>query len=64
MFMNIELERLRRYMSRDALAEALGVPVATLQKWISQREAIPVDKLRALSQLFGCPVDYLLKERR
>ena len=64
MFMNIKLERLRRYMSRAALAKALGVPVATLHKWIWRQEAIPVDKLRALSQLFGCPVDYLLKERR
>ena len=64
MFMNIEVERLRRYMSRKKLATSLSVNVDTLDDWISGRQAIPADKLRALSRLFGCSADYLLKERR
>ena len=64
MFINIELERLRRYMSKSELAFSMDVPIQTLNDWIKKREAIPADKLRALSQLFGCSVDYLLKERR
>jgi transcriptional regulator with XRE-family HTH domain len=64
MFINIEVERLRHYMSRKQLATTLSVTVDILNDWIKQREAIPADKLRALSQLFGCSVDYLLKERR
>lgn len=64
MFINIEVERLRHYMSHKMLANALSIPVVTLRDWIHKREAIPADKLRTLSQLFGCSVDYLLKERR
>ena len=64
MFMNIEVERLRRNMRKEDLAARLSVPVGTLNAWINGRRGIPADKLRALSRLFGCSVDYLLKERR
>ena len=65
MFMNIEVERLRRYMSRGELANKLAVPVDVLTDWIYRRQAIPASKLCALSQLFeGCSVDYLLRARR
>ncbi|MCL2404538.1 MAG: helix-turn-helix transcriptional regulator [Defluviitaleaceae bacterium] len=64
MFINIEVERLRRYMSRADLARALCVNVDTLGDWIHKRRAIPAEGLRALSRLFeGCSLDYLLKER-
>ncbi|MCL2840566.1 MAG: hypothetical protein FWE05_07300 [Defluviitaleaceae bacterium] len=64
MFMNIEVERLRRYMSKAEMAGSLAVSVDMLNDWIFQRQAIPAAKLRALSQLFdGCSVDYLLRER-
>ena len=64
MFINIELERLRRYMSKTELAFRMDTDIHTLNDWINRREAIPADKLRALSRLFGCSADYLLKERR
>jgi len=64
MFMNIEVERLRRYMSRGELAGKLTVTVDVLNDWIFQRQAIPASKLLTLSQLFdGCSVDYLLRSR-
>ena len=65
MFINIEVERLRRYMSRADMAKALAVSVDTLNDWINKRRAIPAEGLRALSRLFeGCSLDYLLKERK
>ena len=64
MFINIEVERLRRYMSRADMAKALLVSTDTLNDWICQRRAIPAEGLRALARLFeGCSIDYLLKER-
>ena len=64
MFINIEVERLRRYMSKRAMAQALSISTHELNDWICRRQAIPADGLRALSRLFdGCSIDYLLKER-
>jgi DNA-binding transcriptional regulator YiaG len=65
MFINIEIERIRRHMSRAALARKLDTNVAVLDDWIHLRRAIPACKLRALSLLFdGCSIDYLLKAMR
>jgi len=64
MFMNIEVERIRRYMSKNDLARALAVPTDVLNDWINRRRAIPAEGLRALSRIFGgCSIDYLLKEK-
>ena len=65
MFINIEVERLRRYMSRNDMANALSISAETLNDWIGQKRPIPAEGLRALCRLFkGCSLDYLLKERR
>jgi transcriptional regulator with XRE-family HTH domain len=65
MFLNIEIERLRRHLSITEMACRLSVHTNLLNDWIYRRQAIPACKLRALSQLFdGCSVDYLLAERR
>jgi transcriptional regulator with XRE-family HTH domain len=62
MFVNIEIERIRRHLSKIELARKLGISPAVLNDWICKRCAIPADKLRALSSVFnGCSVDYLLK---
>ncbi len=64
MFINIEVERLRHYMSKRDMAATLNVPIKAINDWVCKREPIPADKLRALSRLFDCSLDYLLKERR
>ena len=65
MFINIEIERLRRYMTRPQMAKALCINVETLNDWINKKRAIPAEGLRALVRVFdGCSLDYLLKERR
>ena len=62
MFINIEIERQRRYMSKSTMATKLDISVDTLNDWVYKRNPIPADKLRALSQLFdGMSIDYLLK---
>ena len=62
MLVNIEIERIRRHMSKAAMARKLNIHVDTLNDWINRRQAIPAVKLRALLQLFdGCSSDYLLK---
>jgi len=64
MFINIEVERLRRYMSRDDMAKALSISTDTFTDWVRKRRPIPAEGLRALSRLFeGCSIDYLLKEK-
>ena len=64
MFINIEAERIRRYMTRADMAKALSISKDTLNDWIHKRCAIPAEGLRALSRVFeGCSLDYLLKER-
>ena len=64
MFINIEIERLRRYMSRADMAKALSIHPDTLNAWIHKKHPIPAEGLRAMSRLFkGCSLDYLLKER-
>jgi transcriptional regulator with XRE-family HTH domain len=64
MFINIEVERLRHQLSRKDMATTLDISVAMLNDWICKRKPIPADKLRALSRLLGCSLDYLLKEWR
>ena len=61
MFINIEIERLRRRMSKADMANRLDVTPDILNAWISRSAAIPAAKMRALSQLFGgISLDYLL----
>ena len=65
MFINIEVERLRRYMSRAEMAKALSVNSETLCEWINKKRPIPAEGLRSMARLFkGCSIDYLLKERK
>ena len=65
MFINIEAERIRRYMTRAEMAKTLAISTETLSDWINKRCPIPAEGLRALSRIFeGCSLDYLLKERR
>jgi len=65
MFINIEIERLRRYMSRAEMAKTLSVNAETLSDWINKKRPIPAEGLRAMTRMFeGCTLDYLLKERK
>lgn len=56
---NIEAERARIGMSREGLAEKLGVTRKTVFNWMESGN-IPLGKLVAMADLFGCSIDYLL----
>ena len=56
---NIEAERGRKQLSKEALSRALGITSRTYWNYISGGP-IPSDKLVAMAHLFECSTDYLL----
>jgi len=61
MFINLEIERLRRQLTKAEMAEELCITPDTLRNWITRREPIPADGMRALLKLFeGTSLDHLL----
>lgn len=47
--------------SQEELAEQLGVSRQAVSKWESARSVPDMDKLLAMSRIFGVTTDYLLK---
>ncbi|MDY3281450.1 helix-turn-helix domain-containing protein [Dysosmobacter sp.] len=60
MFPNIEAERVRCGLTREAMAEQLGVSRGTLRNWLQGNTEIPASKLAEMARLFHCSSDYLL----
>jgi transcriptional regulator with XRE-family HTH domain len=58
---NINAERSRMGLTIEELAEKLGVTRKTVYNWMV-RGNIPQSKLEAMSSLFNCSIDYLLKK--
>lgn len=56
----IEAERIRHQMNRDDLATILGVSKRTIVNWQNGTTELPLSKLIALADLWGCTTDYLL----
>lgn len=61
MLYNIEAERVRRGLSRDELAQTLGVKCRTLSNWITEKTDMPAAALVEMARLFGTSTDYLLE---
>ncbi len=59
-FPMIEAERIKHQMSRDDLANSLGVSKRTISNWQSGTTEIPLSKLVALSRMWSRSIDYLL----
>ncbi len=59
----IAQQRKKRALTQGALAEELGVTRQAVSKWEADAALPDADKLVRLSELFGCTVDYLLKNR-
>lgn len=57
---NIAAERAKRKMSVEAMANELGVTRKTVYNWEASGH-IPQKALERMSELFNCPVDYLLE---
>lgn len=56
----IAAKRKEQNLSQEALGEALGVSRQSIYKWESDSSLPEIDKLIALSRLFGVPVGWLL----
>lgn len=56
---NIDAERARNGLSKENLAEKLGVSRKTLFNWMDKGE-IPLAALIKMADLFECSIDYLL----
>lgn len=56
---NIDAERARSGMSKDTLAEKLGVSRKTLYNWMAKGD-IPIAALIRMADIFQCSIDYLL----
>jgi len=58
---NIASERVKAGLDQNALASKLGTSVSTVSRWERSIGKRPDgDQLVAMSELFGCSIDYLL----
>lgn len=60
MISNIRGERSRQDMTQEQLADKLGVSQSAVRSWESGTTKPGPYQLLAMSDLFGCSVDYLL----
>lgn len=60
MLVNIEAERARKQMTKEAIASRLGVSVKTYYNWINEKADIPSKKLLLMSNFFEVSMEYLL----
>lgn len=56
---NIEAERGRLLLTKEAISKRLNISTKTYNAYISGK-AIPSDVLLAMADMFGCSTDYLL----
>lgn len=61
MLASIEAERARNRLTKEELAEKLGVSVRTYYNWINEETDVPSTKLMLMSKMFGTDIDYLLE---
>ena len=57
---NIEAERIKRGISKDGFAEALGVSKRTVSNWQNGSTELPITKLVKICAVLDCRSDYLL----
>lgn len=62
MYPNIEAERVRKGMSKEDLADELGISLKTYYNWLNGLTAIPSTALKKMSTIFGVEIGYLLEE--
>ena len=62
MLNNIEVERVRKRISKKELARELNISVKTYYNWIYEQTDVPSSALLKMSALFGVDINYLLKD--
>ena len=61
MLVNVEAERVRNQLTKEELANKLGVSLKTYYNWVNEERDVPSKKLKQMALLFGTSMDYLLK---
>lgn len=56
----IEAERIKHQMSKEDLANVLGVSKRTIANWQGGATELPLSKLLILAKMWKCSADYLL----
>lgn len=59
---NLEAEMAKKGVSRKDVAEAVGVSVVSVSKWLNDKSIPSVDKALAVSKMLGSTVDYLFSK--
>lgn len=60
MNVNIEAERVRKQLTKEALSVTLGITSKTYSNYVRGETPIPSDVLLQMAKLFHCSTDYLL----
>ena len=60
--MGFKTTRIAAGFTQEMVAAALGIQRSTVAMWEAGRSLPRADKLRALSRLYGCTADDLLKQ--
>lgn len=63
MYPNIEAERVRNGLTKEGLAEKLGVSQKTYYNWQNGISAIPSTALKKMALIFNVDIGYLLVEK-
>ncbi len=65
-YRNIEAERIRKGMSKEDLANKIGISLKTYYNWLNATNPIPSTALIKMADILNVDVDYLLgrKENR
>lgn len=58
---NIEAERTRKKMTKNELANELGISLKTYYNWVNKEMDIPSSALMKMAKFFGTDIDYLLE---
>lgn len=61
MLNNIEVERVRKRLSKKELAHELNISLKTYYNWIYEETDVPSSALIKMSNMFGVDINYLLK---
>ena len=61
MLNNIEVERVRKRISKDDLSKRLGISTRTYYNWINEDTDVPSSALLKMSKIFGVEIGYLLE---
>ncbi len=62
MLVNIEAERINLGMTKEELANEIGISIKTYYNWINEEVDIPSSKLQKMSRFFGVSMEYLIEK--